>query len=136
MLQARNGFKQLLLPATGNARDTEYLPAERREAHVVEHLHAVGVRNAEVAHGQPLYRVLRLGAVNIQCDLFAYHHFRERKLGRVLCFDRADIPSLAEDGHSVRSDRLSTSWSLWVMMMTDFPSFLMLRITAKSFSVS
>ena len=37
---------------------------------------------------------------------------------------------------ATRSLTVSTSWSLWVMMMTALPSAFMLRMTAKSFSVS
>ena len=37
---------------------------------------------------------------------------------------------------ATRSEISSTSWSLWVMMMRDFPSAFMLRIIWKSLSVS
>ena len=37
---------------------------------------------------------------------------------------------------ATRSDTSSTSWSLWVMMIRDLPSFFMLRMTANSLSVS
>ena len=50
---------------------------------------------------QPLDRVDRLGAFNVQLDLLADHHLGQLGLVGVLCGDVADILALAQDGDTV-----------------------------------
>ncbi len=83
---------------------------------------------------QPLDRVDRLGAVDVQLDLLAHHHFGQLGLVGVPGGDVADILALRR--MATRSLMDSTSCSLWVMMITALPSAFMLRMTLNSFSVS
>ena len=100
-LQTGNGLQQLLLAVAGDARNAEDFAAVDREGRIVQHGDALGAADGQMFNVQPLDRVDRLGAFNVQLDLLADHHLGQLSLVGVLCGDVADILALAQDGDTV-----------------------------------
>lgn len=79
-------------------------------------------------------RIHGLRTLYIEADLFADHHLRKRKLGRIRGRNIADILTAAEYRNAV--GHRQHLMSLCVIMMIDFPSSLIFLIMLNSFSVS
>ena len=100
-MQARDGLEQLLLAGAGDARDAEDLAAHGGKRHVVELLHALGVKTREVLHREARHRIFIPGPVDVQGDRAADHHVGQGLRVRLRGVDRANVLALAENGDLV-----------------------------------
>ena len=95
ILQSGNSFQQLFLTAAGDTRDSQDFAAHGGEAHTVQSFYPVFVSTGKIFYFQAFFRMFRLRAINIQSNLFAYHHFCQGEGCGVFCVHRTDITSLS-----------------------------------------
>ena len=100
-LQTGDRLQKLALPRSGDTGNAENLARAGGEGHIVEHLHALVAHAGQPAHDQPVLRILRLGAGDVQIHLLANHHLGQLRLVRLGGVDRADIFALAQHGNTV-----------------------------------
>ena len=74
MLKSCDGFEQLALTASGDARDAKNFARTRGERDVVKKLDSVAVDAADVLDNEPVHRVNRIAAVDVEAYLLADHH--------------------------------------------------------------
>ena len=101
LLQTGDGFQQFLLAVAGDARNAQNFAAECLEGDVIQHTHAFGIGHTEVVNAQTEMRIDRFGSFDVQFNLFADHHFGQRRLACACGFHRADVFAFAQDGHAV-----------------------------------
>ena len=89
------------MTASRYSRDAEYFSAVRGKRNIVEDLYAVLVGARKTANDYARLRIHGLRTLYIEADLFADHHLRKRKLGRIRGRNIADILTAAEYRNAV-----------------------------------
>ena len=100
-MQTGNGLQQFLLAAAGDTGYAQDLAAVGGKVYILQHMGTLFVAHGQVLHSQPLLWVLRRGALNVQINFFAHHHFGQGLLRGVLGGYIAHILALAQNHHPV-----------------------------------
>ena len=94
-------FKKFLLTVAGDTRDAENFTAVCHEGHSVDCLDAVLVEHTEAVNDKTRFGIYGEFSVNVKVNLFADHHFGERRFTRLARLHRADILALAKNCNAV-----------------------------------
>ena len=97
MLETCNRFKQFALTAAGNSGNSENFAAPCGKGDVVKNLNSVAVFAVDVLNNEPVLRIFRFAALNVEADLFSNHHFGKLSLVGFARFDRSDEFALYEN---------------------------------------